>query len=77
MLSRIVSIISQFMHLPTKRHLEASYHILRYLKGTPGKRLLFKKNQDREIIGYADSDWVGSIEDSRSTSGYCTKLWET
>jgi len=63
------------MHLPTKRHLEAVYHILGYLKGTPGKWLFFKKNQDRSICGFADSDWAGSIEDSRSTSGYCTKLW--
>ena len=37
-----VSIISQFMHSPTKRHLEAAYHILRYFKGTPGKGLLFQ-----------------------------------
>ena len=39
-----VSIISQFMHSPTKRHLKATYHILRYLKGTPRKGLLFKKS---------------------------------
>lgn len=37
----IVSIISQFMHLPTKTHIEAAYHILKYLKGTPKKWLLF------------------------------------
>ena len=70
-----VSIISQYMHQPSKRHLEAAYHILRYLKRAPRIGLLFKKNQDRRIVGFAILDWVGSIEDSRSVSGYCTKVW--
>ena len=71
----VVGIVSQFMHSPTKRHLEATYHILKYLKGTPGKGLLFTKSRDRGIIGYTGSDWAGAVKDNRSTSGYCTKLW--
>jgi len=63
------------MHSPSKRHLEAAYHVLKYLKGTSGKGLLFTKNQDKGIVGYADSDWASAVEDSKSTSGYCTKLW--
>jgi hypothetical protein len=37
-----VSMVSQFMHLPGPEHFKAVYKILRYLKGTPGKGLLFK-----------------------------------
>ena len=37
-----VSMVSQFMHAPGPEHFEAVYRILRYLKGTPGKGLLFK-----------------------------------
>ena len=70
-----VSMVSQFMHSPYEKHLEAVYRILRYLKGTPGKGLLFKKNEKRGIEVYTDADWVGSITDRRSTSGYCTFLW--
>ena len=36
-----MSLVSQFMHSPYKKHLETVYQILRYLKGTPGKDLLF------------------------------------
>jgi len=63
----VVGIISQFMHLLTKRHLEAAYHILRCLKGTPRKGLLFQKNQEKGIISYDDSDWARAVEDSKST----------
>jgi len=38
-----VSIVSQFMHSPGSQHFEATYRILRYLKGTLGKGLFFKK----------------------------------
>lgn len=72
----VVSIISQFMHSPTERHLEVAYHILRYLNGTPGKGMLFKKSKDRGIRSFADVDWARSIENSKSISRYCTKLWE-
>ena len=51
------------------------YHILRYLKGTSGKGLLFQKSQERGAKGYLDADWAGSIADSRSTLEFCTKLW--
>lgn len=37
----VVSLVSQFMHSPCEKHLEAVYRILRYLKGSLGKDLLF------------------------------------
>ena len=36
-----VSCISQYMHAPLEAHMEAAYHILKYLKGTPGRGLFF------------------------------------
>jgi len=45
------------------------------LKGSPGKGILFKKNEDRGIQCFVDADWAGSLEDSKSTSGFCTKVW--
>ena len=51
-----VSVVSQFMHSPYKGHLKAVYRILRYLKGTPGKGLCFKKGVQRTIEAYTDAD---------------------
>jgi hypothetical protein len=70
-----VSVVSQYMHDPRETHLEAVYRILRYLKGSPGKGLLFKKNEKREIEIFTDADWAGATDDRRSTTGYCTFVW--
>ena len=71
-ISFAVSMVSQFMHSPRPEHYEAVLRILRYLKGTPGKGLLFANNGHLEVEVYTDADWAGSITDMRSTSGYCT-----
>jgi hypothetical protein len=44
------------MHDPRTGHMEAIYQILRYLKGTPGKRLWFRKNQNLDLEGYCDAN---------------------
>ena len=65
------------MHSPRPEHFEVVYRILRYLKGTSGKGILFRKNEDQGIQGFVNADWVGSLEDSKSTSKYSTKVWGT
>lgn len=64
------------MHSSKEAHLEAVYRILRYLKGTPGKGLFFKKNEKKVVEVYTNADWAGSREYRRSTTSYCTFVWE-
>lgn len=66
-----VSVVSRYMHDPRSGHLDAVYHILRYLKGSPGKGIWSKKNGHLNADGYSDADWVSCLDDRRSTSGYC------
>ncbi|XP_042515272.1 uncharacterized mitochondrial protein AtMg00810-like [Macadamia integrifolia] len=65
-------VVSQFMHAPKSGHLEVVYRILKYLKFSPGKGLLYAQNNHLRIEGYSDADWAKSISDGRSTSCYCT-----
>ena len=69
-----VSIVSQFLHSPRKAHLQAIHRILQYLKGSLGKGILFKRDTGLHIEAYTDADYVGSVTDRRSTSGYCVLI---
>ena len=67
----VVSVVSKFMHNPSKQHMDVVVRILRYLKSAPGKDLLFSKHGNTDILGYSDSDWAGK-GDRRSMSTYLT-----
>ncbi|CAL8157474.1 unnamed protein product [Prunus armeniaca] len=67
-----VSVVSQFMHSPSEDHMGAVMRILRYLKVTPGKGLMFCKNGHTDVEGYTDADWAGSVTNRCSMSGYFT-----
>ena len=67
-----VGLVNQFMHAPRAPHFEAMCRILRYLKGAPGRGLLYRSSSTLSITGFSDADWAGSRSDRRSTSGYCT-----
>ncbi|XP_021804243.1 uncharacterized protein LOC110748588, partial [Prunus avium] len=68
----VVSVVSQFMHLPSVSHRNAVDRILRYLKSTPEKGLMFSKHGNHEVVGFTDADWADSITDKHSTSCYFT-----
>ena len=58
------------MNNPIEEHMEAVNRILRYLKMTPGRGLLYKTSDNRNVEVFSDADWAGDITDRRSTSGY-------
>jgi hypothetical protein len=64
-----VSIVSRYMHDPRTSHMDIVKRILRYLKSCPGKGILFSKNGHLKIEGYTDADWVGCLDNRKSTSG--------
>lgn len=53
-------------------HWDAVLRILKYLKGSPGRGLLYKDHGHLCIEGYADADWASSPLGRRFTTGYCT-----
>lgn len=67
-----VSVVSQFMHDPRSVHMDVVTWILRYLKSCPGRGLLYSCRGNLRVECYTDADWAGSLDDRRSTSGYCT-----
>ncbi|CAN1132933.1 Retrovirus-related Pol polyprotein from transposon TNT 1-94 [Linum perenne] len=74
-ISYSVGIVSQHMHNPNAEHMEMVLRILKYLKGAPGKGLLFRRSTQHDITVYTDASWAGELTDRRSTTGYCTYVW--
>ena len=51
-----VSVVSQFLHCPSEDHMEAVTRILKYVKSSPGKGLMFTKHNHLKVDGYTDAD---------------------
>ena len=61
-LTYALSVVSQFMHNPKERHMEAVMRILRYLKSNTGKGILFSKHEDyNNIKVYINADWADQL----------------
>jgi len=76
--------VCQFMHFPTESHWAAEMkrftiikRILRYLKGTSSFGLHLTRGSSLSLHGFTDVDWVGSIDDRKSTGSYIVFLGST
>ena len=74
-LSFAVNLLGQNMASPRRIHWEQGLNVLRYLRGTIGFSLQYRKfDIDKvKLIGYADADWANA-PDRKSMSGFCFKL---
>ena len=70
----VVNVLSQFMHSPRNSHFQAANRVLKYLKGTAGLGIMYRKTGKNDLVVYTDFDFARSCVDYRSTSGYCTFL---
>ncbi|KAK8924090.1 hypothetical protein KSP39_PZI019084 [Platanthera zijinensis] len=72
-ISFVVGIVSRYMHSPRISHLQAVERILRYLKTAPGQGPFYRTSSSAPtLVAYSDADYVGSLDDRRSTSSFCT-----
>ncbi|XP_056853152.1 secreted RxLR effector protein 161-like [Raphanus sativus] len=72
-----VGILSKYMHSPRKSHGDAFKQVLRYLKGTKGFGLLFKRGGTQKLIGFSDSSHNTDPDDGKSTTGHLFCLDDT
>jgi len=73
--------VARFQEAPKESHVMAMKRIFRYLKGTKEYVLWYPKGNYLSLVAYTNSDWVGIIDEKRSTSGInlylggCTISW--
>ena len=64
-----VGMVARFSENQKENNMMAIKRIMRYLKGTQDYGLWFKLGGNMELKVFTDADWVGSIDDKKSTSG--------
>jgi len=65
----VVCLVARFQEDPKESHVVAVKRIFGYLKGTPDHGLWYPKDNDFALSAYTDADWVGCVDDKKSTSG--------
>jgi hypothetical protein len=65
-----VNSVAKFSANPTEEHWIAVKRIFRYLKGSINYGLIYSGDLSPDCVGFSDADWVGDLNDRKSTSGY-------
>ena len=73
-ISHTVGVVIGFMHNPGRSHWNAVKHVFGYLASTKDHGILFGPNSTLGVVGYTDSDFVGCVDNRKSTIGYCFKF---
>jgi len=61
----VVNTLSQFMQSPCSSHFDAATRVHQYLKWSVDKGLILSVSSAINLVGYADSDWVGCTNPRR------------
>lgn len=70
----VVNVLGRYLSDPGQAHWVAAKKVLRYLQRTKNFMLVYKQVENLQVVGYSDSDFGGSVDDLKSTSGYIFTL---
>jgi hypothetical protein len=73
-LAFVTGMLGRYQSNPGLDHWKAAKKVLRYLQGTKGLMLTYKKSDNLEVVGYSDADFAGCVDTKKSTSGYVFTL---
>lgn len=65
-----VNLVSKYMESSNEQQMLAVKRILRYVQGTQELGISYKRGSEKALVGYVDSNYVGDVDDRKSTSGY-------
>lgn len=77
-----VQVLSRHFQCCGPEHIAAAMRVLRYLKGTLDKGIIYGGTTEStglstttiKLVGYSDADWGGDLDSRRSTTGYVFTL---
>jgi hypothetical protein len=73
-LAFVIGVLRRYRSNPGAEHWMMAKKALRYVQGTTGLMLTYRRSDVLEIVGYADADYAGDRDDRKSTFGYVFTL---
>jgi len=75
-ISYAVGALSRYMSCGQNQHVQAAKHVFKYLKGTHlfGITLGAHWDEDLQLTGFLDADYVGNVDSRKSTTGFVFTL---
>ena len=68
-ISLAVGMVARFSENPKENHMIAIKRIMRYLKGNEDYGIWYKMGGNLDLKVFTNANWVGIIDDRKSTSG--------
>jgi hypothetical protein len=66
----VMNLLARYSAEPTKRQWKGIKDIFRYLQGSKDLGLFYRKNQDLNLIGYADAGYLSDPHSGKSQTRY-------
>ena len=65
-----VGVCARYQENPKESHMIALKRIIKYFKTTTDFGVWYSKDTNDVLVGYSDADWVGNVDDRKSTLGF-------
>ena len=72
----VVGVLNRYLSDPIQSQWIVAKKVLRYLQGTKDLMLTYWRTDTLELVGFSDFDYVCSVDDKKSTSGYIFMVTE-
>ncbi|WKA00504.1 hypothetical protein VitviT2T_018850 [Vitis vinifera] len=72
----VVGMLGRYLSNPGIEHWKAAKNVLRYLQRTKDLMLTYRRTNILDVVRFYDVDFVGCIDDKKSTTGYIFMMAE-
>ena len=72
----VVGVLGRYLSDPGQSHWKVAKKVLRYLQSTKDLMLTYRHTDTLEVVGFSDSNYVGYVDDKKSTSYYIFMMAE-
>ena len=72
----VIGVLGRYFSDPGQSHWKVAEKVLRYLQCTKDLMLTYRLTDTLEVVGFSNSNYVGCVDDKKSTFGYIFRMAE-